>query len=92
MVVLASGSKLTVEDIPLEIAGSQVSGSTFKEPETGNLQPETSNLQPETLSANERAQILAALERCRGNKSKAADELGISRRTIHRKLKEWGLA
>ena len=92
MVVLASGSKLTVEDIPLEIAGSQVSGSTFKEPETGNLQPETCNLQPETLSANERAQILAALERCRGNKSKAADELGISRRTIHRKLKEWGLA
>ena len=46
---------------------------------------------PATLAAGEREQILAALERCHGNKSKAADELGISRRTIHRKLKEWNL-
>ena len=39
----------------------------------------------------ERNQILATLERCRGNKTKAAAELGISRRTILRKMKEWGL-
>ena len=44
------------------------------------------------LAETEKAQILAALETCRNNKSKAADLLGISRRTLHRKLKEWGLA
>ena len=44
------------------------------------------------LAETEKAQILSALEKCRNNKSKAADLLGISRRTLHRKLKEWGLA
>ena len=53
------------------------------------MKPETQKL--ETLATREREQILAALERCHGNKSKAADELGISRRTIHRKLHVWGL-
>lgn len=51
---------------------------------------ETATISP--LAETEKAQILSALEKCRNNKSKAADLLGISRRTLHRKLKEWGLA
>ena len=96
MVVLATGPKLTTEDLPIEVSSSRFQVSSFKpdplKPET--LKPETlelETLKPETLATREREQILAALERCRGNKSKAADELGISRRTIHRKLKDWGL-
>ena len=44
----------------------------------------------QSLADTERDQINAALRACRGNKTKAAGLLGISRRTLHRKLKEWG--
>ena len=44
----------------------------------------------QSLADTERDQINAALRACRGNKTKAAELLGISRRTLHRKLKEWG--
>ena len=105
MVVLASGATLTADDIPEEITEGcrfQVSSSKFQvpsqqpatcnlQPETCNLQPATCNLKPKTLDDTEKSQILAALERCRGNKSKAAIELGISRRTILRKLNAWGI-
>jgi len=40
------------------------------------------------LSDNEHSMILKALEQTKGHKSKAADLLGISRRTLHRKLNE----
>ena len=104
MVVLATGKKLTAEDLPIEVSSSRFQVSSFKpdplKPETLPLKPETlkpetlkpETLELETLATREREQILAALERCHGNKSKAADELGISRRTIHRKLKDWGLS
>jgi DNA-binding NtrC family response regulator len=35
----------------------------------------------------ERNAILAAIERCGGNRTKAAEELGITRKTILNKLK-----
>ena len=92
MVVLASGPKLTVDDLPLEVQDSRFkvqSQAPTAQPSTTNDQLPTTN---STLASSERTQILAALERCHGNKSKAADELGISRRTIHRKLKEWGIS
>ena len=93
MVVLATGPKLTAEDLPIEVTDGQderrKSGDNNSATSpTANYHLPTTN---STLAAGEREQILAALERCHGNKSKAADELGISRRTIHRKLRDWGL-
>ena len=41
---------------------------------------------PETLGEVERQQIMAALDRNGGNRSKAAAELGISRRTLYNRL------
>jgi DNA-binding NtrC family response regulator len=44
---------------------------------------------PKSLQELERAHILAALERNGGNRTAAALELGISRRTLHYRLKEY---
>ena len=45
---------------------------------------------PRTMDEIEKEAILEALRRNNGNKQKAAQELGISTRTIHRKLVEYG--
>ena len=39
----------------------------------------------------EKAAIIAALERVRGNRRRAAEELGIGERTLYRKIKEYGI-
>jgi DNA-binding NtrC family response regulator len=44
-----------------------------------------------TLSQLERAAIQEALNRSAGNRRQAADALGISERTLYRKIKEYGL-
>lgn len=47
---------------------------------------------PMTMEQIEREAIRNAMLRNGGNKRKAADELGISERTIHRKITDYGLA
>lgn len=44
-----------------------------------------------TLKENERALIVAALSRWEGNRTRAAAELGITRRTLFNKLRQYGL-
>lgn len=44
------------------------------------------------LADIERQHILQRLEQCRGNRSEAARQLGISRNTLARKLKSYGMA
>jgi DNA-binding NtrC family response regulator len=45
----------------------------------------------QTLSQLERSAIRDALRVCGGNRRKAAEMLGISERTLYRKIKEYGL-
>ena len=49
--------------------------------------------EPETLNLNDlgRQMLAKALERNNGNRKKAAQELGISDRTLYRRLKQYGL-
>ncbi len=55
-----------------------------------NLQAEHPNLQAE-MKAIERSRILAAMERCGGNQSEVARQLGMPRRTLVSRLTEFGL-
>jgi two-component system response regulator AtoC len=44
-----------------------------------------------TLEELERQAITAALARCNGNRTRAAEILGLSRKTILNKIKAYGL-
>jgi transcriptional regulator with GAF, ATPase, and Fis domain len=54
--------------------------------------PEADSTVPSSLPAIERHTILTALERARGNKTKAAAALGITRTKLYTRLKHFGLA
>jgi DNA-binding NtrC family response regulator len=77
-VVLTRGPVITLEDLPLTIRGAP-------EGEVVNL-PVGS-----TMIDAEKALIRATLAREGGNKSRTAEILGIGRKTLHRKLREYGL-
>ena len=80
MCVLSSGGKLTIDDVPVEIRGGE-NAATNDVAGTGAA--------PATLAETEKDAILRVLAECGNNKSQAAIKLGISRRTLHRKLNEW---
>ena len=54
---------------------------------------ELEEAKPESLSLqnNEKELIVKALEKHKGRRNKAADELGISQRTLYRKIKQYNL-
>jgi DNA-binding NtrC family response regulator len=78
MIVMARGNRLTVRDLPAGIR-EQATGSTASA--GGGL----------SLEQTEKQLIQRALKVHGGNRTKAASDLGISRRTLHRKLNEYGL-
>ncbi len=79
MVVMSRNDKLTVRDIPPSIR--EESGDASLERPAREL----------SLEDAERQHILQALEAHGNNRTKAAMQLGISRRTLHRKLKQYGI-
>ncbi len=79
MIVLARGNKLTVHNLPPGIHANGVDRST------------TDLKSAASLEEASRRMIIAALETQKGNRTRAARQLGISRRTLHRKLHEFGL-
>lgn len=96
MVVLATGEKLTADDVPMEIRATPAPAPLAAAPTTAA--PISTTMQPiqptpaTSLADTEKMKILSVLESCKGNKSKAADILGISRRTLHRKLNAWKIS
>jgi DNA-binding NtrC family response regulator len=80
-VTLAIGPQITLQDLPLTISEARFSGSTGLDEKAGQM----------NLHSNEMRLILRALEETRGNRTEAAKKLGISRRTLHRRLKELNL-
>lgn len=89
MVVLSEGGNLTSQDVPAEIrTGSAANAANLP----SEVQANAATTLDHSLADTEKAQILAVIESCHGNKSKAAEQLGISRRTLHRRLHEWGIS
>lgn len=82
-VVMASGSQITLRDLPATLRTPK---SQFAAPSSPSVHSSGLNLRDTETSL-----ILRALEDCRGNRSEAAKKLGISRRTLHRRLRELNL-
>jgi two-component system, NtrC family, response regulator HydG len=80
MVVMSNGGTLSLGDLPAYLSGnSSLLAKTVDRAATNNLRD------------MERTAILSVLERCGGNRTHAAEALGISVRTLQRKLKTWGV-
>ena len=58
---------------------------------TSDLKPAMAAKQPQSLNEVERDTIAKTLELCNGRRKMAAEQLGISERTLYRKIKEFGL-
>ncbi len=84
MVVLSGKHLLSAEDLPERFLREL----DVLEGDDGEAESEGPELNLDRLS---KQAILKALEGCRGNRTEAAKQLGISRRTLHRRLNEFGL-
>jgi two-component system response regulator AtoC len=76
-VTLATGNQITVRDLPLTMRGA-----------SGVAPREGANQDLVNIHDNEIRLIMRALDESGGNRTEAARKLGISRRTLHRRLKE----
>lgn len=79
VVLAAPGEMISAEDIPDDENGN--------EPAPAGVETEN----PLNLERSEKDLILRALAECNNNRSAAAKALGISRRTLYRKLEEFGI-
>ena len=76
-VVMSTASQIALRDLPASVRDRRDAPTA-----PGGL----------NLQETETALILRALEDCRGNRTDAARMLGISRRTLHRRLKELNIS
>lgn len=79
-VALSQGAILMPEDLPERIRSAAGSSAVLAKARGGHL----------SLAELEREYILQILEDTRGNKSRAAEILGLDRKTLYRKLDEYG--
>ncbi|WP_372845655.1 sigma-54-dependent transcriptional regulator [Pontiella sp.] len=78
MVVLARGKVFDTADIPPQVREKAAGGEVKIDAAL-------------TVDEMEKRMVIQALELTNGNRTKAAEKLGISRRTLHRKLNQYGI-
>ncbi|MDP9004739.1 MAG: sigma-54 dependent transcriptional regulator [Verrucomicrobiota bacterium] len=84
-VVMATGTKITLRDLPTNVR--QAAGATLP----GGITPSKAFGEKSSaldLHQTERRLMMQALATTKGNVTAAAKKLGISRRTLHRKINE----
>ncbi|MEX2173685.1 MAG: sigma-54 dependent transcriptional regulator [Pirellulaceae bacterium] len=79
MVVLARGQKLTLDSLPARLESDPM------------VETDRSDAPTASLAAVQRSAVEKALSEFNGHRTRAAESLGISVRTLQRKLKTWGL-
>jgi two-component system response regulator AtoC len=81
-VVLCRGDKITVRDLPANVRSGHPAGGKLGHASHG---------EPKTVEEAEKELIIRALNECDGNRSEAANRIGMSRRTLYRKLRVYQL-
>jgi len=94
-VAFASGSLISAEDLPPRLrAGLEIAGGTGSPGQGGETEVGAHDLQGAVTRAQaavERRMILQALEGTGGNRTEAARQLGISRKTLFNKMRALGI-
>ncbi|MDD2765036.1 MAG: sigma-54 dependent transcriptional regulator [Opitutaceae bacterium] len=85
-VVLRRGGKLTEFDLDPKFRGEALPAAPASPPPAGATGPMAN---PLSVEENEKRLLREALLKARGNRTRAAEFMGISRRTLHRKLAQW---
>ncbi|HEX8106484.1 MAG TPA: helix-turn-helix domain-containing protein, partial [Kofleriaceae bacterium] len=80
--VLSHGSAIEPADLPLPITRAAIAADSLSGREDGGARGEPGDPAPD----GDRRRIIAALEQCAGNQTRAAKLLGISRRTLVNRL------
>jgi transcriptional regulator with PAS, ATPase and Fis domain len=90
LIVLSSDDRVIEESLVSARLRQEPPAPPAAEPAEGPPERDTTSL-PDAVRALERKMIAAALHRHRGNKTRAAGELGISRRNLIRLVQRYGL-
>jgi DNA-binding NtrC family response regulator len=82
-VVLCRAERIGVRDLPAAVRGGSAAGAGAFAPRTGAPGLD--------VTEAEKQLVIRALKECEGNRTEAARRLGLSRRTLHRKIHEYHL-
>ena len=83
-VILGPGDYITEKELPLSITEAYPHADEID-------RPPTVRKEPQSLEEAEKEAVLAALKAAGGNKSETARVLGITRKTLHKKLQKYGV-
>jgi sigma-54 dependent transcriptional regulator, acetoin dehydrogenase operon transcriptional activator AcoR len=86
---MAKDRTVTLIDLPREVVMRRV--ATLSETDAGSVRPDPAREHPVALKDAESMMIRAALTAQRGNLSRVASVLGISRPTLYRKILTYGI-
>ena len=90
-VVLGRQDRITFRDLPVAIRMYNPAAPVQSGAQSAGEEPGLNMTSSLTVEEAERQLIIRALQECSGNRTEAAKQLGMSRRTLHRKLHKYHL-